>query len=128
VKVNGQTVESNISKLFELDALEAALATMSAHAAERAVQTAAWSRRTWSTWGGPVLDVRGGGGRGRGGRTAVVSRGSRASWVTPRAPPTRSAPPHVGSPAITTYHHCFVGGYVVGGKGESCTRRRCNAL
>ncbi len=42
VKANGQTVDSNIGKLFELGALEAALAAMSAHAAERAVQAAAW--------------------------------------------------------------------------------------
>jgi hypothetical protein len=41
VKDNGQTVDSNICKLFELGALEAALAAMSAHAAERAVQAAA---------------------------------------------------------------------------------------
>jgi hypothetical protein len=43
VKVNCQTVESNISKLFELGMLEAALAAMSAHAAESAVQASAWS-------------------------------------------------------------------------------------
>jgi hypothetical protein len=42
VQANGQTVVSNIGKLFELGALEAALAAMSAHAAERAVQAAAW--------------------------------------------------------------------------------------
>jgi len=41
VRANGQTVHSNIGKLFELGALEAALAAMSAHAAERAVQAAA---------------------------------------------------------------------------------------
>jgi hypothetical protein len=41
VRDNGQTVDSNIGKLFELGALEAALAAMSAHAAERAVQAAA---------------------------------------------------------------------------------------
>jgi len=41
VRGNGQTVDSNIGKLFELGALEAALAAMSAHAAERAVQAAA---------------------------------------------------------------------------------------
>ena len=41
VRDNGQTVNSNIGKLFELGALEAALAAMSAHAAERAVQAAA---------------------------------------------------------------------------------------
>jgi hypothetical protein len=34
VQANGQTVDSNIGKLFELGALEAALAAMSAHAAE----------------------------------------------------------------------------------------------
>jgi hypothetical protein len=48
------------------------------------------------------------------GCTEVVSRGSRASGVTLRAPRTRSAPQHAGSPPITTYHHLFVGGYVVG--------------
>ena len=58
-----------------------------------------------------------GGGQGARGRTAVVSRGSRAPSVTFRTPPTRSAPVHAGSPPITTYHHCFVGGYVVGGWG-----------
>ena len=41
VKVNGKTADSNIGTLFELGALEAALAAMSAHAAERAVQAAA---------------------------------------------------------------------------------------
>ena len=41
VKDNSQTVDSNIGKLFELGVLEAALAAMSAHAAERAVQAAA---------------------------------------------------------------------------------------
>ena len=51
------------------------------------------------------------------GCTEVVSRGSRASGVTLRAPRTRSAPQHAGSPPITTYHHLFVGGYVVGGCG-----------
>jgi len=41
VKVNGKTADSNIGTLFELGALEATLAAMSAHAAERAVQAAA---------------------------------------------------------------------------------------
>ena len=36
---------------------------------------------------------------------AVVSRGSRASGVTPRSPPRGSAPDHLGSPPITTDHH-----------------------
>ncbi len=52
--------------------------------------------------------VCGGWWRGAWGRTAVVSRGSRAPGVTPRAPPTRSAPQLAGSPPITTYVHCFV--------------------
>ena len=38
----------------------------------------------------------------------MVSRGSRASGVSLRTPPTGSAPPHVGSPLPRDYHHCFV--------------------
>ncbi len=57
---------------------------------------------------------------------AVVSRGSRASRVTFRTPPTGSAPTHLGSPPITTDHHCFVGMWWVGKCGcgwgvEGCT-------
>ena len=41
VRENSQIVDCNLGKLFELGALEAALAAMSAHVAERAVQAAA---------------------------------------------------------------------------------------
>ena len=56
-------------------------------------------------WGG---GDGGGGGGGTQGVPAVVSRGSRACGVTPRTPPTGSAPDHLGSPPITTNHHHFV--------------------
>jgi hypothetical protein len=65
-----------------------------------------WVRR-------PVVGGCGRWWRGARGRSAVVTRGSRAPGVTPRAPRTRSAPVHAPSPPITTCHHVFVGGFAV---------------
>ena len=67
-------------------------------------------------WVGWVREV-GGGCRGVQGVPAVVTRGSRASGVTFRTPLTGSTPTHLGSPPITTDHHCFVGMWWVGEGG-----------
>jgi len=80
VKANGQTVDSNIGKLFELGALEAALAAMSAHAAERAMQAAAWGMLARLVSPSPHA-------------TAICAKfadsaGSRASWA--RSTPSRA--------------------------------------
>jgi hypothetical protein len=64
-----------------------------------------WGVWVGSGWVGVVLGARG--------RTALVSGGSRPPGVTPRAPPTRSAPQHAGSPPPRDYHHRFVVGCVL---------------
>ena len=80
VKVNGKTADSNIGTLFELGALEATLAAMSAHAAERAMQAAAWGMLARLVSPSPHA-------------TAICAKfadsaGSRASWA--RSTPSRA--------------------------------------
>jgi hypothetical protein len=75
---NGQTADSNIGKLFELGALDPALAAMSAHAWERAVQAAAWGMVASLVSTSPhATAIR-----------AKFAEGSRASWA--RSTPSRA--------------------------------------
>jgi hypothetical protein len=70
---NGQTVDSNKGKLFELGALEAALAAMSAHAAERDVQAAACGMLSDLVGASPHATAMA--------KSLQISEGSCTSWA-----------------------------------------------